>query len=144
MLVFTWMDRERRYFVCSGSSMSDEEPIIRRRLRQESEEINAEPESLNLFINQPKACELHYTCCTMVDRYNRCTQANLKLEIKLVTQDWVKRINISLFSICIVDTRLVYSGILGSIYECQNEFYGYLVQELIDNTYDNKEEDHDR
>ena len=117
MLVFTWMDRERRYFVCSVSSMLDEEPNIRRKLRQESEKINTEQESLNLFINQPKACELYYTCCAMVDRYNRCTHANLKLEIKLVTQDWVKRINVFLFSICIVDTWLVYSGILGSIYE---------------------------
>ena len=34
LLVFTWMDRERRYLICSGSSMSDGEPNIRRRFKQ--------------------------------------------------------------------------------------------------------------
>ena len=39
VLVFSWMDRERRYFVCSGSNVSDGEPNIRRRLRQKKVRI---------------------------------------------------------------------------------------------------------
>ena len=34
------------------------------------------------------------------------------MERKMVTQDWAKRINISILSICIVDTWLSYSGII--------------------------------
>ena len=41
-----------------------------------------------------------------------------------------------LLSILIMDTCLVYSGILGSFSECQNDFYGYLMNEIIDNIYD--------
>ena len=53
------MDRERRYFICSDFSMLDGEPNIRRRLRQESEQINADPDNITLIIDQPKACELY-------------------------------------------------------------------------------------
>ena len=72
LLAFTWIDRERMHFICLGSSMSDGEPNIRRRLRQKSEELNAEPDNITLIIDQPKTCELYYNCCAMVDRHNRC------------------------------------------------------------------------
>ena len=61
LLAFSWTDRERRYFACSGSNTSDGESNKRRRLRQENEEINAEPESFTLVIDQRKVCELYYT-----------------------------------------------------------------------------------
>ena len=72
LLAFAWIDRERRYFICSGSNMSGGLPNTRQRLRQEVEEPNTEPELLTLVIDQPKECELYYACCTMVDRHNRC------------------------------------------------------------------------
>ena len=103
--------------------MSEGLPNIRQRLRQEDEEPNTEPERLTLVIDQIKTCELYYACCAMVDRHNRFRQADLKLERKLVTKDWSKRLNISLLSICIVDTWFAYSGILES-HENQNDFYG--------------------
>ena len=71
LLAFAWIYREKRYFICSGSNISDGELNIRRRLRQESGEIIAELESLTMVIDQPKAYELYYTCCAMVDRHNR-------------------------------------------------------------------------
>ena len=87
------------------------------------------------MIDQPKACELYYTCYAMVDRHNRCRQADLKLK-KMVTKYWSKIINISLLSVCIVDTWFVYSRVLDSNYESQNDFYRYLAEDLIDNTHD--------
>ena len=138
LLAFAWMDRERRYFICSGSNMSDGEPNIRHRLRQENEEENAEPDNMTLIIDQPKACELYYNCCAMIDRHNRCRQKDLSLERKLVTRDWSKRINISLLSICIVDSWLAYTGITEDKKEKQKDFYGYLAEELIDNRYDER------
>ena len=53
----------------------------------------------------------------------------------MVTKDWSKRLNISLLSICIADTWFTYSGVL-ELHENQNDFHGYLTEELIDNTYD--------
>ena len=84
--------------------MSDGEPNIRQRLRQESEEDNAEHDNMTLIIDQPKAYELYYNCCAMIDRHTNCRQKYLSLERKLVTRDWSERINISLLSICIVDS----------------------------------------
>ena len=74
ILVFALIDRERRYFICSESNMSDGKPNVRRRLRlrQESEDLDAERDSITLIIDQSKACELYYTYCTMDDRHNRC------------------------------------------------------------------------
>ena len=80
LLAFTWMDRERRYFIYSGSNISEGLPNIRQRLRQEDEEPNTEPELLTLVINQPKVCELYYACCVMVDQHNRYRQADLQLK----------------------------------------------------------------
>ena len=53
----------------------------------------------------------------------------------MVTKDWSKRLNITLLSMCIVDTWFAYSGVLES-HENQNDFYGHLAEELIDNSYD--------
>ena len=52
------------------------------------------------------------------------------------TKDWSKRINTSLLSICIVDVWFAYSSVLDSNCESSNDFYGYLAEELIDNTND--------
>ena len=66
-LIFAWLDRERRYIICSKLYMSDGMPNIRSRLRQESERPHAEPETLTLVINQSQAYELYYNCCDIVD-----------------------------------------------------------------------------
>ena len=79
---------------------------------------------------------MYYTCCAIVDRHHHCRHVDLKLERKLASQDWAKRINISILSICILDTWLAYSGILGVNTECQNNFYSYLAEELINDIYD--------
>ena len=50
----------------------DGESNVKSRLRQENEELNAESDSITLIIDQPKACEVYYTCCALVYWYNRC------------------------------------------------------------------------
>ena len=136
LLAYVWMDRDRRYFIASGSSMAEGKPYKRRRLRQVSEEDNAEPEHVDLEVRQPKASELYYSACAMVDRHNRCRQDDLDLEKKLGTQDWSKRFNMSLLGICIVDTWLAYSQVTQNKHEIQSEFYSFLAEELIDNRVD--------
>ena len=122
LLVFAWMDRERKYFICFGSNLSEGLPNIRSRLPQEIEEPDAKPKSLTLVTDQPQACKLYYNWCVVVDRHNRCRQIDLKLETKLVTKNSSKRINMSLLSICIINTWFAYSDVLGSNYESRNNF----------------------
>ena len=134
-LSFVWMDRERRYFISSASSLQEGEPYSRKRWRQVSEEDNAEPENVELTIPQPKAAEIYYAVCGKIDQHNRHRQATLQLETKLATHDWSKRVNLSILAITMVDTWLVYKQCTHTS-EIQKDFYGYLAEELIDNAYD--------
>lgn len=136
MTAFVWMDRERRYFIASASSIDEGVPYSRRRLRQVNEETDAEPEMVDLVVPQPKAAEIYYRTCGLIDQHNRHRQDTLQIEKKLETKDWSKRVGFSLFGMCVVDTWLAYSQVTGLQGETQSQFYTYLAEELIDNTYD--------
>jgi hypothetical protein len=59
---------------------------------------------------------------------------------KLETKDWSMRLNLSVFAMIVIDTWLVYSAIKNTptIELNQKEFYSFLAEELIDNTYGNR------
>ena len=135
LLAFVWMDRQRRYFISTASSLDAGAPYARLRWRQLDESPNAEPTRMELTVPQPKAAEIYYDACAMVDRHNRHRQQTLGLELKLGTHSWAMRVNLSIFSMIVVDTWLVYSQCTGT-QEKQKEFYTSLSEELIDNTYD--------
>ena len=137
MCAFVWMDRERRYFVATGSSLNAGSPYVRQRWRQVNEEDpNADAEKVQLIVPQPQACEVYYSSCAKIDRHNRCRQDDLNMEKKFVTHDWEKRFNMSVFSMCVVDTWLAYNLITQQVTETQHAFYMSLAEELIDNKYD--------
>lgn len=58
------------------------------------------------------------------------------LENKLPTQEWSRRVNMTLFGMLVVDSWLLFTQCTESA-ETQKEFYTLLAEELIDNTYDN-------
>jgi hypothetical protein len=109
MLAFCWMDRDRRYFISSASSLQPGRAYSRSRWRQVSEVLNAEPERVTLKIPQPEAAKIYYAACGMIDWHNHCQQDDLQLERKLGTQDWSRRVNTTLFGMCVVDTFYAYS-----------------------------------
>ena len=137
MLSFVWMDRDRRYFVASASSLDSGVPYSRNRWRQVSLELDALPENVELTIPQPKAAEVYYRTCGVIDQHNRHRQDNLKTKKKLETKKWDMRVNLTIFSMIVVDTWLVYSQATGST-ELQSEFYVRLAEELIDNNIDSR------
>ena len=137
MLSFVWMDRDQRYFVASASSLDSGVPYSRNRWRQVSLELDALPENVELTIPQPKAAEVYYRTCGVIDQHNRHRQDNLKTEKKLQTKKWDMRVNLTIFSMIVVDTWLVYSQATGST-ELQSEFYVRLAEELIDNNIDSR------
>ena len=137
MLSFIWMDQDRRYFIASASSLDSGILYSQKRWRQVLLELDALPENVELTIPQPKATEVYYRTCSAFDQHNRHRQDNLKTEKKLETKKWDMRVNLTIFSMIVVDTWLVYSQVTGST-ELQSEFNVCLAEELIDNNIDSR------
>ena len=78
--------------------------------------------------------EVYYRTCGVIDQHR---QDNLKSENKLEMKKWDMRVNLTIFSMMVVDTWLVYSQAMGST-ELQSEFYVRLAEELIDNNVDSQ------
>ena len=137
MMAFVWMDRDRRYFISNRSSLEPGEPYVRNRWRQVDTTPNAEPERVQLEIAQPKAAEVYYETCAMIDRHNRVRQDDLMLERKLGTMSWWIRVGLSIFGMCVVDGYYVAKG-CNIFRETPNQFFEGLAEELIDNEYDGR------
>ena len=137
MLSFIWMDQDCHYFIASASSLDSGIPYSHNRWCQVSLELDALPENVELTILQPKATEVCYQTCGVIDQHNRHRQDNLKTKKKLETKKWDMRVNQTIFSMIVVDTWLVYSQATGST-ELQSEFYVHLAEELSDNNIDSR------
>jgi hypothetical protein len=88
MIAFVWMDRQRRYFITTCSSLAEGSPFKRQRWRQledASSDEHADPQLVDLVVPQPKAAEVYFKTCAMIDRHNRHRQVMLGIENKLVT-----------------------------------------------------------
>jgi hypothetical protein len=135
MLAFVWVDRDRRYFIATTSSLEAGQPYSRFRWQQLGQDPNAEPENIEVEVPQPLASEIYYDVCATIDQHNRHRQDTLNIEKKVKTHDWSKRVNLTVFAMCVVDAWLLYSKATKSS-EKQKDFYMFLADELIDNNYD--------
>jgi Transposase IS4 len=138
LLSFVWVDRDRRYFISSCSSLEEGAQILRHRWTQQQDTtLNAAPVRIEKTVPQPKAAELYYKAAGKIDQHNRTRQDTLQLERKLQTNNWDKRVNTTLFAMIVVDAFLLCKGCTGSI-ALQNPSYyiEQLAEELIDNDYD--------
>ena len=135
LLAFAWMDRGRRCFIASGSSLVEGEHCVQDRWRQVDQEENADPERVESTVPQPKAAEVCCSACQSVDQHNRLRQATLKTETKIQTKQWDKRVDVSIFAMCVVDTWLAWS--LGTASKCkQSDLHADLAEEMADDTHD--------
>ena len=74
-LAFVWMDRKRRYFISSCSSLQKGKPWIRDRWHQVNrEDPNAEAEKVELIVPQTKCTE--YTTILVQASTNTTAQDN--------------------------------------------------------------------
>ena len=137
MMAFVWMDRDRRNFIATVSSINEGNPCLRERWRQIAPGEES-PEKVELTVPQPHAAEMYYSCCAAVDQHNRDRQDTLQLERKLKTHSWSMRVNITLLGMIMVDCWRVYDQLTPGLVnnEVQKEFYAELARELIDNDYD--------
>jgi len=133
LMAVVWVDLKCRYFIASTSSTLEETPNNRLRWRQG--DVTAS--RVALTVPQPLVAETYFGCCAQIDQHNRCRQDDLRLEQKLVTQDWSMRFNLFLLGICVVDAWLLYSGARGGGgHLTQSDFYEDLAEQLIDNTFE--------
>ena len=139
LCAFVWLDRERRYFISTSSSLAEGAPCRRIRYRQEDDvESNAEPIRKEITIKQPKAVEEYYLGNDKIDQHNRIRQSGLMFERKILTRDWSKRVNDTILSMCFVDAYLLAKGCRSEPIEMR-DFFSILAEQLIDNKYSERE-----
>lgn len=81
-------------------------------------------------IPQLKAAEVHYSACRPIDRHKRFLNNFLDIEKKLITQNWSKRVNISIFGMCVQDAWIFLHGAVegnNESYTSQDQFYKNLA-----------------
>ena len=138
MMAYVWVDRERRYFISSTSSLQEGQPYSRVRWRQMEEEAeDSDARRVELTVPQPLCSEIYYSTCAAIDQHNRCRQDDLRLEKKINTHSWDKRVGLSLFGMYVVDAWKMYHGCTSSAHVKsslgQKDFYLALAEELVDN-----------
>src|SRR5687768_3273896 len=102
MLAFVLMDQTCHYFVSSCSSLAKGTPYIWTHWQQVNEATDADADRVELTVTQPKAAELYFTTCSLIDCNNWHKQDTLQLERKLETTNWATWVGTSLLRICIV------------------------------------------
>ena len=90
MMAYVWMDRDRRYFISTASSLQDGKDYSRIRWRQTDppkEDFgvvnNGKAERQELTVSQPKRYKIYYNTFAEIDQHNRHRQDTLKVKRKM-------------------------------------------------------------
>ena len=140
LMAFVWIDRDQRYFITTTSSLTAGRPCFRKRWRQVDKTPNAPPSLVDVVVAQPEACGVYYVACGKIDQHNRLRQAALSLERKLRTPLWWRRVNMTLFGMCVVDSFLLATGCQGheAYGGAARHFFSKLSEDLIENKIDQR------
>ena len=89
MTAYVWMDRDRRYFISTASSLQagkDYSRILWIQPDLPEEDFggvnNKEAELQELTVYQPKCSKIYYNTCAEIDQHNLHRQDTLKVERK--------------------------------------------------------------
>ena len=80
MVAVLWVDKNRRYFVGNSERTAKVELMCRTHWPQVSEELNAEPDFVELEIPENNMIKTYYDVCADIDRHNRQRQDDLEIE----------------------------------------------------------------
>ena len=92
---------------------------------------------VDLDIPQPVATEIYYATCSKIVQNNQIRCNDLKLEKKLGTHSWGRRVNLSIFSVSVVDTYNVATQSL-AYEETSHVLFCALAEEMTDNNLDSR------
>ena len=132
-MAYVWSDRDRRYFVSTAGSMAQGQPYRRIRWTEVGDdEGNRMAERLMIEVPMPRASEVYYDACGMVDSHNRIREM-CGIDKRLRTNNWATRVNFSILSMIFVDAYLLYKACCGErAKENPKMFFEKLAAELID------------
>ena len=138
MVAFLWVDKHRRYFVGISGGTAQAGPMHRTRWCQFREELNADPDRVELEIPQNKMIKTYYDICADIDRHNRQRQDDLELERIVKTVTWWKRVCMSVFGMIVVATGNFYSEVVhqSEVDKITDAFFTKLAHEMIFNGID--------
>ena len=87
IMAYVWVDRDRRYFISTASSLTDGNSYSRWRWRQPELSLedmglpnNQDAVRQQLTVPQPKVCEIYYNTCGSIDQHNRHRQDTLQMK----------------------------------------------------------------
>ena len=93
-------------------------------------------ERLMIEVPMPRASEIYYNACGMVDSHNRIREM-CGIDKRLRTNNWATRVNFLILSMIFVDAYLLYKACCGdSAKENPKMFFEKLAAELIDFSFD--------
>eukprot|EP00984_Skeletonema_dohrnii_P004183 scaffold1462_cov164-Skeletonema_dohrnii-CCMP3373.AAC.1 len=134
MVAWSWLDRNRRFFITTLHGLDEGKEIFRERLRQVNDDPNAPPDRVAIQVKQPAAIEQYYDGAGIIDNHNRVRQADLMMDRRLGTQVWDKRCGFGIAGMIFTDAFFFYQKTVGDNQdECPNEFFSGLADEMIDN-----------
>ena len=86
-MALVWVDRDRRYFISTASSLKEGKPYSRQRWRQPDLDLeridtpnNQDVIRQELTVPQPEVCEIYYDTCGVINQHTRYRQDTLQLE----------------------------------------------------------------
>ncbi len=112
------------------------EQIDLKRARQLNKSSDALPNNIIIKVDTPKMIEQYYKGIDTIDFHNRVRVNKVHLECNILTKDWVRRFDLSIFCMICINTSLFYQHIVhnGNKKGSYCVFFGSLMDEFIDNT----------
>jgi hypothetical protein len=100
-------------------------------------ETDEAPIQQRIEIALPNCARLYYDSCGQINQHNRRRADDLKIEKKIGTHDWSKRVNFTIEAMIVVDAYLAYIGATQPHLpqrekETFNEFIHKLADEMIE------------
>jgi hypothetical protein len=136
LVAMTWLDCNRQDFVSMAYGIGKGEQINCKHAHQLNKSSNALPNKIIIKVDTPKMIEQYYNGVGIVDFQNRVRVNEVHLECNLLTKDWARRFNLSIFGMICINTSLFYQHIVHKHNKKGSycEFFGSLADKLIGNT----------
>ena len=131
MMVFAWVDRDRRYFIATIGSLEEGQVVLRHIWSQVVENMNSYNQMVYLNIPIPVSEDMYYATRSDFDKNNQRRCDDIKLEKRLGTHIWYLSVNMSIFVVSVVDTYNVATKSL-AYEETYNLFLYDLAEDKID------------
>ena len=130
-----WIDNNHQFSVCNAEPATDEETLYHGRWHQVEENIDhLEPELVETVLKIPVTIEVYYVTSGAINSRNKQRQDNYDIERNIITNNWWKRVNTSIFGIVLVYATNVHQLNAGPEYieDGPNEWFTALAHELTD------------